>query len=123
MTYDELWKNCEEHAIASLHPYDREFLWISDEYFARIEADFVRSRNWFHPGNNYRSKHAGKHIHAIEQGRCVHLHTDTGNLTTSPFSLFQHFYFDVIPYCWYSIKMRKQLWKLFLLPDKFDEKH
>ena len=122
MTYDELWKDCEKHAIVSLHPYDRTFLWVSHEYFALVEAEFERSRNWFHPGNNYRSKHDWKHIHAIEQDEYVHLHTDTGNLTTSFFSLLVHLYYYVLPYWWYSIKMRKQLWKLFLLPSIFDEK-
>lgn len=122
MTQTELWQYCTLLADISRKPYDRTFLWISKSSFEKIKPQFSPSRNWFHPGGNYRSRHFWKHIHAIDQGNLVHLHVDTGNVSISPLYAFVHLMYDVIPYCWYALRTRNPIWKLFLPPHKIDEK-
>jgi hypothetical protein len=116
MDIDELWDVCGKNAILSVHPFDRDFIWLTIEAFESLQPYFVESRNWLHPGTNYRSTHSYKHIHAIRQNAHVHMHLDTGNGGFGWRLAVVHVYYDVIPYIWYSLKLRTPLWQLFLKP-------
>jgi hypothetical protein len=118
MPINQLWTQCRSRAQVIQHPFDREFIWIDSNYFETLKSEFVLSKNWFHPGVNYRSKHPLRHIHAIEQGSIIHLHLDTGNVSSSLLFVPVHLVCDVFPYVLIAFKTRTSLWKLFVAKNK-----
>lgn len=102
MSESRLWEYFQEKQIAQARPFDRDFLWVPKEAFARVEPHFVAELNILQPGKSYRSRALLRHIHAIDQGDCVFVHQDTGNVARFlPLGLV-HLFIDVVPYCAYA---------------------
>src|ERR1700749_3498344 len=114
MTKEELWQYCFDRKIAYANRVDTDFIWITNEDFQAIRPYFVKEFNIVHAGQSFRSKHYLSHIHAVEQGDCVFIHHDFGNLALFfPLGIF-HFFHDVVPFnilAWTRRIPKKSLYK------------
>lgn len=98
MNEKDLWKYFCENKISHAKPFDRDLIWVTKESFLKVQHYFVTEFNIVHTGINFRSRGYLSHIHAVDQGDCVGVHKDFGNLARFfPLGLL-HLFCDVIPY-------------------------
>ncbi len=98
MNETELWEYARSKQFYSVHPFDRDFVWLMKEDFDHVRQHFKAEYNIFHPGRSYRSKGLLLHIHAVEHGPYVSFHADCGNVARFfPLGLI-HLFVDVLPY-------------------------
>jgi len=119
MTTDELWDYFKSKQVHTCIPFDREFIWIRASDFTPITHYFKAEMNLLHPEESFRSRHIWKHIHVLKQGKLVHAHIDTGNVTRS-YVLYSlpHFIFDIIPYLYFAARKGVTLSSLFDFPSR-----
>lgn len=97
----ELWNYFWERKVQVSKPLDRFFIWVKPEDFKTVKSSFRAEYNLFHPHNSYRSLSYFKHIHAVDEGELICIHTDYGNWTKFWPLILIHFFIDVLPYLIY----------------------
>ncbi len=108
MTLPSLWLQLVKHEWRRSYFFGRPIVTISHTTFEEYKSEFIPHYSIFNNLQNFRSRHAWRHIHAIVYPEYVQIHIDHGNPNNSWLYYVPHLFLDVVPYFTFCLSWRKK---------------